>query len=92
MPYGMGEAWGVRNAGFVVVEFSMDLPDCLGTPESEESILHSPSLDHVGRKRAEPGEFEREDIKEVVRGGKCQLVLNLPVPGLLTVLGCCACC
>lgn len=93
MPYGMGEAWGVRKAGFVVVEVSMELSDSLGTPGSEESILHSPSLDHVGRKsRAEPGEFEREDTKEVVGGGKYQLVLNLPVTGLLAVLGCCACC
>lgn len=54
----------------MVVEVSMELPDCLETPGSEESILHSPSLDRVGRKsRAEPHEFEREDIKEVVEGG-----------------------
>lgn len=66
----MGKVWGVRTGGFVVVEVSMELPDCLETPGSEESILHSPSLDRVGRKsRAEPHEFEREDIKAVVEGG-----------------------
>lgn len=83
----------MRTVDFVVVEVSMELPGCLETPGSEGSTLHSPSLDRVGRKsRAEPGEFEREDIKEVVGGGKCQLILSLPVPGWLTVLGCCACC
>lgn len=63
---------------FVVVEVSLELPDCLGLPGGEESILHTLSLDHVGRKsRAEPGEFERAGIEEVVGGGKCQLVLKL---------------
>lgn len=62
---------GVITVGFVVVEVTLELPDCLGPPGSEESILHTPSLDHMGRKsRAEPVEFEREGIKEVVGGGK----------------------
>lgn len=67
------------------------------------NVSYSPSLGHVRsrrrrkeekkKKRAEQEEFGRGDIKEKKRGGggqKCQLVLNLPVPRLLTVLGCCA--
>lgn len=93
VPYGMGKTWGVRTVDFVVVEVSLELPDCLGLPRVEESILHTLSLDHVGRKsRAEPGEFEEQVLKKWWEAGNVNWSSNLPVPGLLTVLGCCACC
>lgn len=44
--------------GFVVVEVSLELPQCLVASGSEESILHSPSLDHV--------EQNQENLREEI--------------------------
>lgn len=69
-------------------------PDCPEAPGRDKSVLCTAPrwTMWVEKKMQNQGNLGEEMFKKKAGGGKCQLVLNLPVPRLLTVLGCCACC
>lgn len=82
--------------GSEAVDAGMEPPDCPEAPGRDESVLHTAPrwTMWVEKKMQNQGNLGEEIFKKKKKagGGKCQLVLNLRVPRLLTVLGCCACC